>query len=56
MTQYTAKDTKEFDILAKLYTRATITWFIMILAQNSMTFTFVHLIFMKSYSIRYFYR
>ena len=32
----------EFDVLTNI--RATITWFIMILAQNSITFTSKHLI------------
>ena len=43
-----ADDATDFDILTNI--RATITWFIMILLQNSITFTFKHLICKESYS------
>ena len=39
-------DATEFDILTNI--RATMTWFIMILAQNSITFTSKHLICIES--------
>ena len=41
-----ADDATEFDILTN--TRATITWVIMILAQNSITFTSKHFICIES--------